>query len=153
MAELKFPKASIIRSFTLQTELIDPPVVKLELTPASGKDKYKNILLLAGSLRDGEDVKKMSPEAHLRLIDAFESIIPIVSKHVIGWDLTTGGKPIPCTDAEKAKWLEPLLWEMVEPARPEATFDPGDDEEKAAGTWLWSVIMETISDWRSFLKN
>jgi len=153
MAELKFPKASVIRTFTLKTDLIDPPILRLELTPASGKDKYKNILLLAGSVKDGEDVKKMSPEAQLRLIDAFEGLVPIVSKHVIGWDLTVGGEPIPCTDEEKAKWLDPLLWEMVEPARPEATFDPGDDEEKGADTWLWSAIMEIISDQGNFLKN
>ena len=153
MAELKFPKASIIRTFTLKTELIDPPVVRLELTPASGKDKYKNILLLGGSVKDGEDVKKMSPEAHLRLIDAFEGLIPVVSKHVIGWDLTVGGESIPCTDEEKAKWLEPLLWEMVEPAQPEATFDPGDGEKKGTDTWLWLAIMGIISDRGSFLKN
>lgn len=151
MAELKFPKASTIRTFTLRTDLIDPPVIKLELTPAGGKDKLKHALGWAGNV--GEDVKKMTPEGLRGLIDAFEDVILIVSKHVIGWDLTLDRQPIPCTDEEKAKWLEPLLWEMVEPAPAEATFDPGDDVKEKPDTWLWAAIMEIISDRGSFSKN
>jgi hypothetical protein len=153
MAELKFPKASVIRTFTLQTELIDPPVVRLELTPASGKDKLRQTLGWVGNIKDGEEVKKLPPEALLKFIDTFDGLILIVSKHVIGWDLTVGGEPIPCTDEEKAKWLEPLLWETVEPESPAPGFDPGDDEEKKPDTWLWSTIFEVISDRGNFLKN
>ena len=152
MTELKFPKASVIRTFTLQTDLINPPDIRLELTPAGGRDKQKHVLLLAGSATNEEDIKKQSPGDLMKLLEMFEDIIPIVSAHVIGWDLTLDGKPIPCTDEENAKWLEPLLWEMVEPARSESAFDPGD-EEKKADTWLWTTIMKIISDRGNFLKN
>ena len=150
MAELKFPKASVIRTFILQTELIDPPVVRLELTPAGGKEKYRQALQWAGHIKSEEDIKRVPPG---ELLELFEGLIPIIVRHVIGWDLTINGEAVPCTEEEKAKWLEPLLWEMVEPARAEGTFDPGDDEEKMVATWLWSVIMEIISDRGNFLKN
>ena len=152
MAELKFPKASVFRAFKLQTELIDPPVITLELTPAGGKEKIKQALRWAGQFKNEDDIKKMSSKEHADLLDIFEDIIPIVSRHIIGWDLTISGAPIPCTDEEKTRWLEPLLWEMVEPEATAGGFDPGDDEEKTGG-WLWSAIMEIISDRRNFLKN
>jgi hypothetical protein len=152
MAELKFPKASVFRAFKLQTELIDPPVITLELTPAGGKERLKQALGWAEKFKGKEDIKKLSPRERIELLDVFEDIIPIVSRHIIGWDLTISGAPIPCTDEEKAKWLEPLLWEMVEPEATVGGFDSGDDEEKTGG-WLWSAIMEIISDRRNFLKN
>lgn len=155
MPELKFPKASVIRIFTLQTELIDPPIIRLELTPAGSKEKLKQALGWKKYIKDREDVEKLSSEELIGLIDAFDDLLPIITKHIIGWDLTMGGEPILCSDEEKAKWFEPLLWEMVIPEVSMAGFDPGDDddEKKAPDTWLWSAIMKIISNRENFIKN
>lgn len=157
MAERKFPKASVIRTFNLKTDLIDPPTVTLELTPANSRDKHKHLLLLAGGVTGEEDIKSLPPDELSKMIDTLGGVIPIILKHVVGWDLTLEGKAIPCTDEEKARqWFEDLLWEFIEPEKPkEGQLDPGDDDEaeKGADTWLWSAIMQVIGDRGNFSKN
>jgi len=154
MTELKFPKASVFRTFTLQTDLIDPPVIKLELTPAGGADTFRRALEIAPSIEGESDVLKMPPSSQRKLLESFVDLAAVVSKHVIGWDLTLDGKPIPCTDEEKTKWLEPLLWEIVEPEPEAMGLDPGDDDKKKRKElWLWSALMDVITERRNFLKN
>ncbi len=168
MAERKFPKATIIRTFELKTDLIDPPKVKIELTPASNREKQRYLFLMAGQVEDRADaefIKSLPPGELDKFINALgESAIPIVLKHIVGWDLTVEGKAIPCTDEEKARtWFEDLLWEFVEPEKPEVgQLDPGDDDEdvdeqgqpkKRADTWLWTAIMQIIGERGNFSKN
>lgn len=163
MAELKFPAASIWREFHLETELIDPPVIKLQLKPMFRKDKVRGALPFIADLnKEGvneNDIKALWP--------IFEQFVPVIMRQVTGWDLTLNGEQIPCNDENKAEWLEPLMWEMVkgEPddSETEATeggFDPGDEdaEDKEADLppgfrFLWTIILKTLTDRKAFLKN
>lgn len=148
MTEVRFPKPSVLVKFKLETDLIDPPELTLELTPASKKERFSVLMGI------GEHFKPdTAPED---IMPAVDRLIPVAMRHVTSWDLTLNGAPIPCTDEEKAKWLEPLLWEDAELIQ-EDPVEAGNQADKTAaegrGPWLWAKITAFISEKRNFLKN
>jgi hypothetical protein len=165
MARLKFPSPSVWEEFELETDIIDPPTVRLQVSPLFRKGQLEGFLAFAGVPRVEElqlgnaDVSEFWP--------VFEKIIPIIMQHVIGWDITVEGKPIPCTDEEKAKpWFkDALMWEQVkrriEPAEiaPPPGFDPGEDEpedvpkKRPSLKFLWIELLTIIRNHENFRKN
>jgi hypothetical protein len=165
MGELKFPSPSVWEEFELDTDIIDPPIVRLQLRPLFRKGQLEGFLAFAGvpsidKLKlDKADVSEFWP--------VFEKIIPIIMQHVIGWDLTLNGEPIPCTEEEKMKpWFkDALMWEEVkrriEPAEAALPtgFDPGQEEpadaskKKSDSQFLWINLLTIIRDHENFRKN
>ncbi|MHB8053674.1 MAG: hypothetical protein ACYDH3_00255 [Candidatus Aminicenantales bacterium] len=142
MAELKFQKATVYKTFKLRTDFIEPPVVTLELTPANGADRQRLAIIRSGF---SDDLAKTQGD--------FEKCVPIIMRHVVGWDLTIKGEAIPCTDENKRAWLEDLLWEIVENEAAPAEMVPDDEAPIEAETWLWARIMGFIGNRENFLKN
>jgi len=163
MAELKFPSPSTWEEFELDTKLIDPPVIKLNLRPLFRKGQLEGFIAFAGipgieGLLAGKgNVSEAWP--------IFEKIVPVIMRHVIGWDLTLFGEPIPCTEENKVTWLEPLMWEAVkkriEPVEAVQVvgFDPGKDDAEAGAAkeeniqFLWAELLTIIRDHENFRKN
>lgn len=147
MAEVRFPKPSAWATFRLKTDLIDPPELKLELTRASKKERL-SVLMGIGDYLEPKTGGPL-PEEIMAMMERF---VPVAMRHVTGWDLTLNGAPIPCTDEEKAKWLDPLLWEDAELLEDEPADESGEEPAKTA-PWLWAKIIEFISERENFLKN
>ena len=147
MTEVKFPKPSAWFAFRLETDLIDPPELQLELTPAGKKERLSTTLGMSKYFKAG--ATEPIPE---EMMPALEQLAPLAMRHVVGWDLTIGGAPIPCTDEEKAKWLEPLLWEDAEVVGGDPMVEAETPAEQKA-RWLWARIIEVISSKGNFLKN
>ena len=99
MSELvKRFKLSKWLEYELETDRIEPPVLKLEVTPLNrlySLDSYIGI---------GNQLKKTTTT---------QVLISLILDVVQEWDLTFKGKPIPVTDENKRNYLVPLLGEKV----------------------------------------
>jgi len=165
MGELKFASPSIWEGFELETDIIDPPIVRLQLRPLFRKGQLEGFLAFAG-VPSVEKLKLEKTDVS-EFWPVFEKIVPVIMQHVIGWDLTLGGQPIPCTEEEKMKpWFrDALMWEEVkrriEPAEaaPPAGFDPGEEEPVDASKktpdlqFLWIEVLTIIRNHENFRKN
>lgn len=176
MAEVKFPLPSVWVDLALETVHISPPVLKLELTPAQKRERFVALADLSGYFgkkkavqpaegepaagaeapKEGPEEDAVRKEEASREMDVFfDRFTEIVMSHVVGWDLTLRGEPISCTKEEKAKWLEPLLWDSAKllPEKEREEEAEEDDVKKAKPRWLWLLLIEFISTPRNFLKN
>ncbi len=141
MAEIRFPKPTAWAAFELETKLLEPPVLNLELTPRSKREAWQASAILTKYIAAaGVGAADIPPELKL---EAMSEFVPMAVSHVVGWDLTQNGEPIPCDPKTKGGWLEPLLWETVKAA----------DGDEADVRWLWSEIIRFINDEGNFLKN
>jgi len=99
MSELvKRFKQSDWLEYELETDLIEPPVLKLKVTPLN------RIYSIDSYIGIGNQLKKTTTAQVLAAL-----ILDVVQE----WDLTLKGKPVPVTDENKRKYLFPLLGEKV----------------------------------------
>ena len=84
--------------FELETDLIEPPVLKLKVTPLN------RIYSLDGYIEMGNKLKKTTTT---------QLLLSLILDVVQDWDLTLKGKPIPVTDENKRNCLVPLFGEKV----------------------------------------
>jgi len=146
MAELNFPKASVWQEFELETELITPPKIRLQIQPILSQEKTKRLLHY---LSRGMNIQDKD------IIKAFDESVAILLEKVIGWDLTKREKPIPCNKVNKDKYLAPLLWEKpkTEVEEPEELDTPDETKEKKPDLWFWMQLINFASDLKNFTKN
>lgn len=146
MAKINFPTGEVWHTFQLETGLITPPILKLKLKPSFKKDLIESTLqkvdLSAERVQKGELSKE-------EMLLSFKSSVTYAMNHVTGWDLEDGKGPIPCTDKNKAEYLDKLLWENIEDKK---KYEKPEDKIKAA-VWLWSAILKFIGDVNNFTKN
>jgi len=135
MPRLKVPEEAIWREFEIETELIQPPVLKLKIKPTFRKE-------IINQLYSSIDSGVKDSATRKEIIESFKNLSEYAKKLVIDWDLTDENEqPIPCTEETKEKWLDPLLWEYVKAER--------EQDNK----WLWHEIIEIASDLSNFTKN
>jgi hypothetical protein len=151
--EIRFPKPSVWADFELDTQLIDPPVIRLKVMPLTGEAELRRALQLrkvypdlAKEAADKKAMEALDDDEKIdmlgeRLPEAVKVQIPAVMGVVIGWDLTSGGSPITCSDSNKKKYLEPLLWQTMK----------SDDPKKRI--YLVRAIIDFATDLRNFTKN
>jgi len=147
MAKINFPTGEVWNEFDLDTGLITPPKLKLKLKPSFKKDLVRSTIRKIDLSTERAAKGEISKE---EMLESFESSCDFAMKHVSGWDLEDGkSAQIPCTEPNKKKYLDPLLWETLK--------DSKEYESEAAkiraSRWLWSAIIEFIGDVRNFTKN
>ena len=126
MAEIKVPRASVWQTFELETAFLDPPKIKLKLTPIISRERLKT----AAEMESGTESQDFPFMVDKTINTALE--------HVTGWDITSNGKAIPCTPKNKERYLEPLMLEKVK-GKP--------------NVFLVMEIMGFITDVQNFVKN
>lgn len=127
-----------IRRLEPLTDLI---VFELEPTPLLSEPTMRLRLRYLDSLEAADEYVRN--ELRLPLATA-----ELALRAVAEWDLTDGGKPIPVTDAAKAKYLRPLLGLLIK-AEPEAEGDEGEEPRKV----LAYEIVRAARDLGNFRKN
>lgn len=145
MAELNFPKASVWQEFELETELITPPVIKLQIRPILKQESVKRLLHYIAM---GEGIQDKN------IIQAFDESVTILMEKVVGWDLTKRDKPIPCNKVNKDKYLAPLLWEKPKEVEEVEELEGSDETKKEkSDLWFWTKLLTFASDLKNFTKN
>jgi hypothetical protein len=177
MSEVRIPAATAKVRFRMNTELLDPPDITLEVKPLARKDREalntpEFQALIAASDGEGEE--------QLRAVREMGGIvIPLLMECIVGWDLTQKSLAWPCEAAQKSALLlagegpgegEGLLWDIVAdiddgaPVLPASVaapvgYDPGDDEEgeapsgPKAGNFMWVDLMAFVAHKDNFRKN
>ncbi len=176
MSEIRLPAATAKVRYRMNTELLDPPDITLEVKPLSRKDREalntpEFQALIAASQGDG-------PEQLRAVREMGGIVIPLLMECIVGWDLTQKSLPWPCEAEQKNALLlagegpgegEGLLWDIVAdiddgapvlpvPAAP-VGLDPGDPEEgdapsgPKAGNFLWVELMAFVANKDNFRKN
>ena len=150
----KFPSGAVWETFELDTDLITPPVIKLQIRPIKTTRLHNRFL---GELADMKNEER----------DAFtEAVLNGVTRSaidaVLDWDLEDEeGKTLPCNGENKTLIFDKLMWAFVkkEPEpEPEAKTVQEEEqtpsEDKAPGfQWLWFHVLEIAQDNQRFLKN
>lgn len=147
MTKINFPTGEVWHEFELVTGLITPPKLKLKLKPSFKKDLIHSTLRQIDVSKESAAAGRMSKE---EMLESFENSCAYAMKHVTAWDLEDGkGASIPCSDINKKKYLDPLLWETL---KDEKKYESKAEEIKAS-RWLWSAIIEFIGEVKNFTKN
>jgi hypothetical protein len=105
------------QTYEIENTILDPPIIRLRLKPVENLAVY--------DIPQGEEVKRSKIAKEL----LFESVVE--------WDLTMDGKPIPCTDENKRKYLPLFLGNVV----------------KGTQGYLGFAILAFAADLENFLKN
>lgn len=147
MAKINFPTGEVWYEFEIETGLITPPKLKLKLKPSFKKDLIHSTLRQIDISKESAEAGKMSRE---EMLESFENSCEFAMKHVVGWELEDQkGAQIPCTDPNKKKYLDPLLWEVIKDTKKYKS----EAERIRNSRWLWSAIIEFIGDVKNFTKN
>jgi len=153
MPKINFPKGNAWKEFELETELITPNVINLELKPSLKKDSTKALLKEIKIKKEELEKKGSELEKDVvsrELLSYFDFAVNFAMSLVVGWDLTDEkDKVIPCNDKNKAMFLEDLVWEKV--VQEETEED--DEEVKNKVPWLFFEIIKFCSNIGNFSKN
>ena len=144
MPRVNIPQGSIWKEFDLDTELITPTKINLKLRPSFKKEYllqlFDNIKTAKEKIKKGEITKDQA-------VGFLKTSAEYAKDHVVGWNLTDGkNAPVICTTKIKnEEFYDALFWEDVK-----------TEKEKTKGikvNWLWTKILEIISDIKNFVKN
>jgi len=153
MPKINFPKGNVWKEFELDTALITPNVIKLELKPCLKKDSTKALLKEIKIKREALERKGSDDVAPEELLSYFDYAVGFAKSLVVGWDLTDEeDKEIPCDEKNKTFFLEDLLWEKIV----EGEKDKEEDEEEEGRkkvNWLFVEIIKFCSNIGNFSKN
>lgn len=167
MPKVNFPEGNVWKEFNLKTELITPPVIRLELKPSFKKDA--TLALLKEIKVKKEELEKLERKEDISddftshaLVPYFDSAVNLALTLVQNWDLNDDeDNAIPCDDEQKKFYLEPLMWESVVPEIEEETgelaeeiFDDLPEQEtRKKLDYLFFKIISFCSNMKNFVKN
>ncbi len=106
--------------YRLQSKMLEPPVLRVRLRPLDRYDITDNTIE-EGEFRAGRGLVLSAVQA------------------VVEWDLEENGKPIPCNESTKVRYLRPILGEAIE----------GTEGKDLLGV----RIVRDAQDRENFLKN
>lgn len=151
MPKINFPKGNVWKEFELDTKLITPNIIKLELKPCLKKDSTKALLKEIKIKKEALERKESDEVAPEELLSYFDYAVGFAKSLVVGWDLTDEeDKEIPCDEKNKTFFLEDLLWEKI---IQEETEEIDEDEKKKRVNWLFVEIIKFCSNIGNFSKN
>lgn len=164
MPKVNFPEGNVWKEFQLKTDLITPPVIKLELKPSFKKDVTLALLKEIKVKKEQLEKEEISDEfTSQALVPFFDSAVNLAMSLVVNWNLTDeNDKAIPCDDEKKNFFLEPLMWESVVPEvispEEDETVEFIEDEIPEEGTkkkldYLFLEIIKISSNMKNFSKN
>jgi len=153
LTKIRFPKGDVWKDFKLSTKLISPPILNLKLKPSYKRDQIRETLRSVKFTREKIEMGEFTRE---EIVRSFEGQAKLAFNSVTGWDLEDEKGKITLTDGHKTEYLDPLLWENLEKTEEEKAKDEELKAEKKTPSpdiWLWSAILEFISDMENFSKN
>lgn len=80
--------------YPLETKMLEPPAIRVRLRPLDRYDITDNTVE-EGALRAGRGIVLSAVQA------------------VVDWDLSENGQPLACNEANKVRYLRPILGEPV----------------------------------------
>jgi len=117
--------------YELETDQLDPPVLRVRLRPID-PFAMADVMHVDGGVRVGQ------------------ALLEVAVNAVAEWDLTENGKPIPMVEATKLATLRPIMAESV---KGRDTIVRTGDVEEHIPTLLAIAIFEDGRDKKLFLKN
>lgn len=151
MPKINFPKGNVWKEFKLDTALITPNIIKLELKPCLKKDSTKALLKEIKIKKEVLERKDSDEIAKIELLSYFDYAVGFAKSLVVSWDLTDEeDKEIPCDEKNKTFFLEDLLWEKI---IQEETEEIDEEEKKEKVNWLFVEIIKFCSNIGNFSKN